>query len=202
MHHLLVSILLCVVTFNKVKTMTHDLCATRYLPIWAMRANRLSPRVCVIPPMGEELCKQRGVRRTHWLRLDNNLSRWAQLQEVAWSLSDYPCTSLTRQASSYRDPRCPRLSRREKELCDLGIGMCMRELSRHALTWEQTQLASLEGRGAAEPILGLSSYDLSSSRGRNAHCLPPIHSLTPDACHDSSPGAALWTVTLGILIYR
>lgn len=71
--------------------MTHDLCATRYLLICSMRANRLSPRGCVIPPMGEELCKQRGARRTHWLRLDNNFSRWAQLQEVAWSLSDYPC---------------------------------------------------------------------------------------------------------------
>lgn len=80
--------------------------------------------------------------------------------------------------------------------------MGMRELSCHALAWGQTQLASLVGRGTAEPVLGPSSYDLSSNRGRNAHCLPPIYSLAPEACHDSSPGAALWTVTLDILIYR
>lgn len=56
--------------------------------------------------------------------------------------------------------------------------------------------------GTAEPILGLSSYGLSSSSRRNAHYYPPMHRLVPDACRDSSPGAALWTVTLGILVYR
>lgn len=40
--------------------------------------------------MSEELCKPRVAGRAHLLRLGNNLSKWAQQQEVAWSLSEWP----------------------------------------------------------------------------------------------------------------
>jgi hypothetical protein len=68
----------------------------------------------------------------------------------------------------------------ERKLCDSGMGTDMGELSHHDSAWQQTQLASLGG-GIAEPIPGLSFYGLSSSSGRNAHYLPPIHRLVPDA---------------------
>lgn len=63
---------------------------------------------------------------------------------------------------------------RERELCDSGIGHIWGSFLTMLLPSNECNWLALAG-GTAEPILGLSFYGLSSSSGRNAHYLPPIH---------------------------